>query len=110
MVVAFAYGCSLSSPVDRKRAAQRPSCPRQLREPSQLSHKTNSHEDEMSREERKLHKAVEKHASREQQKLNQQLNRQRKAGLRKPPRPHIGADVDFDELEIAEPPRRTAVE
>ncbi|MDP8979948.1 MAG: ribosome small subunit-dependent GTPase A [Acidobacteriota bacterium] len=59
----------------------------------------------MSREERKLHKGIEKHASREQQKLNQQLNRQRKAGLRKPPRPHIAPDADFEEIEIVETPR-----
>jgi ribosome biogenesis GTPase len=64
----------------------------------------------MSREERKLHKAIEKHASREQQKLNQQLNRQRKAGRRKPPRPHIGADIDFDDIEIVAAPKSTAVE
>ena len=59
----------------------------------------------MSREERKLHKAIQKHASREQQKLNQQLNRQRKGDFRKPPRPRIGADVDFDDIEIVEPSR-----
>jgi ribosome biogenesis GTPase len=64
----------------------------------------------MSREERKLRKHIEKHASREQQKLNQQLNRQRKLGLGKPPRPRIAVDVDFDELDLADAPRRTIVE